>query len=425
MPDLIRPDVELFVAVTVHDLKGNVYLTNLTQATVTPIDNLNDNTPHDRLTDLSLTDRPNDDGSALLLDFALSEAPDIAAYEVYATTFSFTSVKQGAQTGQNPDIIPVATLGRNPVLPLTIDLVSGDIPVIAGQEIWVAVVARDSSGNAHETMLTVVSGTSTDEGITDPGVYLPDIADVTASWFEEVSIFVEWQHSTDAKVKGYHIYISDEMFASTDEATMVGETVSSNTFVIDTSLYGELNNQSTWYIGVVPYDESVAKITVEAIKLGALDNNGQDAQQGDDGGQLSLEALLTGPNLIAAGMVLVILLLLVIIVRSRSTSSQRAKNWELQEATWGIQDNGWGASSPVAPPTNAPAPPPGITTQQANDIYAAAEQIQTNTIGRTAYQPQQPVLKPQVDTALLDGLLDEPAEQKMPQIDTSFLDDLL
>jgi hypothetical protein len=129
--------------------------------------------------------------------------------------------------------------------------------------------------------------------------------------------------------------------------------------------------------------------------------------------------------LIAAGMVLVILLLLVIIVRSRSTSSQRAKNWELQEATWGIQDNGWGASSPVAPPTNAPAPPPGITAQQANDIYAAAEQIQTNTIGRTAYQPQQPVLKPQVDTALLDGLLDEPAEPKMPQIDTSFLDDLL
>ena len=425
-PDLIRPDVELYVAVTVHDLKGNVYLTNLTQATVVPVDNLNDNTPPDRLTDVSLTDRPNDDGSALLLDFALSEAPDIASYEVYATTFNFTSVnQQGAQAGQNPDFIPVATLDRNPVLPLTIDLVSGDIPVIAGQEIWVAVVARDSSGNAHETMLKVVSGTSTDEGVTDPGVYLPDIAGVTASWFEEVSIFVEWEHSTDAKVKGYHIYIAEEMFASTDEATMVGETVSANTFVIDASVFAELNNQSAWYIGVVPYDDSVAKLTVEAVKLGALDNTGQGEQEGEEGGQLSLEALLTGPNLIAAGMVVIILLLLVIIVRSRSNSTQRAKSWELQEATWGIQDNGWGTSSPVTPPTAAPAPPPGISTQQANDIYAAAEQIQTNSIGRAPYQPQQPVLQPQVNTALLDGLLDEPAEPKMPQIDTSFLDDLL
>ena len=425
-PALIQPDVELYVAVTVHDLKGNVYLTNLTQATVTPIDNLNDNTPPDRLTDLTLSDRPNDDGSALLLEFTLSDAPDIAGYEVYATTFSFTSVnQQGAQAGQMPDIVPVALLERNPSLPLTIDLVSGDIPVIAGQEIWVAVVARDSSGNAHETMLTVVSGTSTDEGVTDPGVYLPDIQEVTASWFEETSIFVEWKHSTDAKVKGYHIYISEEMFASTEEATMVGETVSANTFIIDASTFTDLDNETAWYIGVVPYDETLAKTTVEAVKLDALGDAASGDQQGDDGGQLSIEALLTGPNLIAAGMVLIILLLLVIIVRSRSNSSQRAKSWELQEATWGIQDNGWGSQPPVAPPSGAPAPPPGITTQQANDIYAAAEKIQTDTLGRTAYQPEQPVLKPQVNQALLDGLLDEPAEPKMPQIDTSFLDDLL
>ena len=101
-------------------------------------------------------------------------------------------------------------------------------------------------------MLTVVSGSSTNEGVTDPGVYLPDITGVTASWFEEVSIFVEWEHSTDAKVKGYHIYIAEDMFASTDEATMVGETVSANTFVIDASGFADLNNQSAWYIGVVP-----------------------------------------------------------------------------------------------------------------------------------------------------------------------------
>ena len=44
VPGMIQPGVQLFVAVTVHDLKGNVHLTDLTQATVTPIDNINDNT---------------------------------------------------------------------------------------------------------------------------------------------------------------------------------------------------------------------------------------------------------------------------------------------------------------------------------------------------------------------------------------------
>jgi len=74
----------------------------------------------------------------------------------------------------------------------------------------------------------------------------------------------------------------------------------------------------------------------------------------------------------------------------------------------------------------APAPPQGVSTQQANDIYAAADQIRATSTGREVYQQQQPVLRPQVDPSLLDGLLDEaPATPKMPQIDTSFLDDLL
>ena len=63
---------------------------------------------------------------------------------------------------------------------------------------------------------------------------------------------------------------------------------------------------------------------------------------------------------------------------------------------------------------------------RANDIYAAANRIQSQDYGRTAYQPSQPVLQPQVDPSLLDGLLDEPAAApRMPEIDTSFLDDLL
>jgi hypothetical protein len=427
VPGLIQPDVKLFVAVTVHDLKGNVHLTELTQATVTPIDNVNDNTAPDRLTELTLVDRPNDDGKALLLSFELSEADDAWEYMVYAETYNFEGKvgREGTQLALNP----ITTLDRSPTLPLVIDLVAGDVPVIPGQEIWVAVVVMDSSGNAHVDTLTMVSAAATDEGITDPGVYLPDIEKVEAEWFEETSVFVEWQHSVDANVRGYHIYIGEDMFTSTEDATMVGQTVSANSFLITSELFDDLDNSTAYYVAVVPYDDTVAKSTVEAVKVNALGDEGGSEGESDDGGQLSLESLLTTPNLIAAGMLLIVVLLLVIVVRTRNSTSRRSKNWELQEATWGIQDTSW--DSPTAAPATvaapaAPAAPPGISTQQANDIYAAANAIQTPDYGRPTYQAAQPVLRPQVDQNLLDGLLDEPAAApKMPEIDTSFLDDLL
>ncbi|MCH1616149.1 MAG: hypothetical protein L7R83_01405, partial [Candidatus Poseidonia sp.] len=335
-PGLIQPDVELFVAVTVHDLKGNVHLTDLTQVSVTPIDNINDNTAPDRLTDLTLTDRPNDDGSALLLSFDLSDADDVWEYHIYAETYNFEG--EVGQPGTQMALNPIATLDRAPSLPLVIDVIAGDIPVIAGQEVWVAVVVMDSSGNAHVDMLTMVSSAATDEGITDPGVYLPDIEEVEVEWFEENNIFVEWQHSVNANVRGYHIYISEDMFTSTDDASKVGETVSANSFLISPDVFDGLSNTSAYYVAVVPYDDTVAKLTVEAVKLEALSGDKDSEGDGAADRPLSLESLLTTPNLIAAGMVLIVLFLLVLVVRGRSGSKRRSKSWELQEATWGIQD---------------------------------------------------------------------------------------
>ena len=101
----------------------------------------------------------------------------------------------------------------------------------------------------------------------------------------------------------------------------------------------------------------------------------------------------------------------------------RNKNWELQEATWGIQDNmgwddapGFGAMAPVAPP-------PQITPQVESDLLCCPENRGKRPISRQAYQPQQPVLQPQ-NNALLNELNDTKQPQK-PNIDTSFLDDLL
>ena len=129
-----------------------------------------------------------------------------------------------------------------------IERVGRDTPVQAGQEIWVAVVAVDSSGNAHRSMLTMVSGIATDEGITDPGNYLPDIERVEADWDGEGNILVEWRHSMDNDVKGYHIYISEDMFTSTDNATYLEKERNENNFTITSEIYPGLDNETTYYV---------------------------------------------------------------------------------------------------------------------------------------------------------------------------------
>ena len=422
-PALIQPDVELFVAVTVHDLRGNVYIDELTQASVTPIDNLNDNTPPDRLTDITLRDRPQDDGTALLLEFELSDADDVQSYHIYAADYNFEGGDMGAQSASfDWDALKFGEVGRTPNFPIVIDIVNRDIPVNPDIEVWVAVVVMDSAGNAHTDMLTLVSASSTNEGITDPGVYLPDIQDVEASWENGATIRVDWRHSFDASVRGYRVFIAEEAFGTTDNATLVGDTTEDNFFEITAGEYERLDNGSTYYVAVVPYDEMVAKSTVEAVKVDPLNPTGSSGSSEDGGGEFSLESLLTTPNLIAAGMLLIVLLLVVLIVRTRSSSKQRSKTWELQEATWGIQDASWDtpvSSTPAAAPAQSSQPP-----QPPNDLYNPSR-AQAPDYERVAYQPTQPVLRPKVDQALLDGLLDDGGQPKQPEIDTSFLDDLL
>ena len=144
-----------------------------------------------------------------------------------------------------------------------------------------------------------------------------------------------------------------------------------------------------------------------------------DAEENTD-----FSSLLTTPNLLAAGLLLVALFLLIAIVRTRNNKKIRDKNWELQEATWGIQDDmGWddapafGATAPIAPP-------PQITPKVESDIYSAAQRIEANDpYQRQVYQSQQPVLQPQ-NNALLNEL-NETKQTPKPTIDTSFLDDLL
>ena len=79
----------------------------------------------------------------------------------------------------------------------------------------------------------------------------------------------------------------------------------------------------------------------------------------------------------------------------------------------------------MTPPAPQSPPPPSISEVQSNDIYGAAQRIETNPYERQMYQPQQPVLQSHNQNILNDLNGGQPVTPVKPKIDTSFLDDLL
>jgi len=414
LPSQIQPDIELYVAVTVHDIKGNVHLDNLNTAMVTPINNLADDTPPDRLEDIDLYDMPNDDGTAVQLEFALSESSDVASYEIYAAAFSFNSV---GVDGNGPET-PIATLDRMPNLPLTIEILAYDAPVIPNLPVTVAIVAVDWSGNAHRDNLVTSTAIAIDDGVDDKGAYLPDIKGIDLQWIDD-SILVSWEHSTEPNVRSYVIFISDNEFSEVADATMVGEVEPSDTFMITSRNFPTLTNDTTWWIGVSAKDSQFNREIIDSTKIeppGTTGNGGDGESPSDDESSTNLNDYLTTDNMILVGMLIITIILLILVFRGRGGSSKQSKDWDLQEATWGIQAReGWDDRGSFGGQTAAPvAPPPSIQPAQQTDIYSAAQRIQ---------QPAQPVQQqPQPQR------WPQPAQQQQPAqdgIDTSFLDDLL
>ena len=339
LPAQITPDVQLHVAVTVHDIKGNVHLDELNTVMVTPIDNNADTTPPDRLIDISLSDKPQDDGTAVVLDFELSDESDIESYEIYAAAFTFTSV--GAQ-GNGPEN-PIVTLDRSPELPLEIKILAYDTLVIPNMAVTVAVVPVDSAGNAYRNNLVTATTIAIDDGVRDPGASLPDITGVSLKWIDD-SISVSWTFTSDPNVRSYLVYIHSSEFMEVSDATMVGEISAANVMLITPDSFTDLDPEETWWIGVAASDGTTSRQIIESNELlpPGKDGSGGSGDGDDEGSSDNLGELLSTDNLILGSMVLVALILLMLVLRGRGGKQRRDKEWELQEATWGIQArDGW------------------------------------------------------------------------------------
>ena len=408
----ITPGIELHVTVTVHDLKGNVHIFGLSQASVIPIDNENDIQPPSRVDGLILEDRLDDDGSALLLQFTPSIDSDIHAYEIYAASREFSAVGSSSSGPRTPLLTIV---DRDPLMPIVIDTLSDGNMIVKGIQITVAVVAVDSVGNAHLDNLNTESAIALADGDLGDGSNLPDIEGISAKWVGD-EVQVSWTHSSSSDVRGYMVYMSASNFTNTDKASLVGTLLASNFLVISGDLFTGLNSENSYWIGVSAMDDDSNRKNIIAYELepAEIDNSGSGVNEGVSNSESSeFSDLMTPEAILIGAFALIIAILLLLVVRGGRSS--RDKNYELQEATWGIQSrSGWdddiGFSGASVQPTQAPQAL--VAPQYEQNIIGAAQRIEsqnTNNWQQPAPQPAQPA-QPQ---------------DSQSSIDTSFLDDLL
>ena len=442
----IYPDEKLYVTVTVHDIKGNVWLNDLPWAEVTPVDNRDDTEAPDRIVNLELIDRPNDDGTSLELTFEKSTSSDVMKYAVYADTYDFNSVGDANNPSEPIFVLERDTskwnFGSLPNMPIIVDRLSGGGEIIPMMKVYVAVVAIDSNDNSHTTDLISVDATTKDNRNEDPGAYLPDVEGVQANWVEGgTSIYVQWDSSSDITVTSYMIYISNEEWTNTMDALYVGTATGSNIKVSEipadptsNELFSTIIDNSTeWWIAVVAADDTEHRHIVAAplpVKLSAYvtgSNTDVSDQEAAEGTPFNVQILTDPTMIITIALILAILVVLLLIYRTRG--NKKKDGWEY-EATWGINQNqgdaGWDNLV-----SNAPATPPptnnDVQTQQAvapptpSNIESQPEQTPNYTSvasGRT-YS----VRSDELDNIASD-LFDE-QEKEDDKLDTSFLDDLL
>ena len=437
----IIPNQPIWVTVTIHDVKGNAFLTNLNNhmVLVTPIDNSGDVIAPDRLAAPLVVDRPNDSGDALLVSFDESDASDLDQYEIYADTIPFTDV--GSRTpamiverdgsapdqpgGPNSDVRPgggrQADVSEGSIQDIVLTRLSNGQNIQPGTMIWVAVVPIDSSGNAWTSELNVATATPIDDSQTDPGLHLPEISGISASWNEDRDeITVEWTQSNDPKVVGYIVHLNPEFYEDVRQAFYEFDMVQGTRSTVspmplpaeDRNNPAAFDLNGTWYVSVVAYDGEVTRFGVVPVVV-------EDWTPGNDNTEVEIDEEGSGEwwdnlsamevALIALLTAMILLLSMVIIGRMRKSNynplDYATPNWELQNEDW--SDDSY--ATPMAPEVDF-----GET------LMPAADSIRTTSMPAPA--PQNNV--PMDDLESLAGdLLDAPMNTKSD--DPFNLDDLL
>ena len=244
----------------------------------------------------------------------------------------------------------------------------------------------------HLDGLLTDTESAVDNGISDPGSYLPDILGVNAQWDNEGgAIVVTWIHSVDPQVESYRIWIGGDIFAESGvvgDATLVGMENNENTFSISNQAFPELDNKTTWWIGISAVDDLTFRheiSTVSVAPFGGSDtgNSGTDTGTSAADEKSFLEDLLEPTNLLIAMLLFAILVVLIMLVRGNGGRARRDSMWELQEATWGISNSGWDSNvdplSQRGQTVQTPSSPPPATPRSGRSLTSGATSTRSPT----------------------------------------------
>ena len=265
----IQPMIPLYVTVTIHDIRGNVHLDGLSQhmVLVTPMDNRGDVSPPDRLLAPVLTDRPNDAGDGMFVEFKLSDSSDIAEYRIYAVIDTPVLL-----TG-NIEVAPALVIDREEHLPILLTEFSnygtdGAQPLVPNRRIYVSVVAVDSSGNAWMSNLATAWIELSDELSADPCPECPDVSGIRANWNSAGTLIeVTWDASEDNFYNTYYAYVSRSTFDDTRNATLVKSEMRDTILILHEFEESPLVREETYWIELVTYNGEVHTFHADPIEI--------------------------------------------------------------------------------------------------------------------------------------------------------------
>ena len=426
----IRPGVPLHVTVTVHDVKGNAFLTRLADHSVivTPVDNRGDVTPPTRLDAPDLEDRPNDVGDGLLLTFPLSTASDLDRYDVYADVVPFDSVGER---------LPAMSVDRMPDLPTNLTQLSDRRGLSPGVMVWVAVVPVDTNGNAYTDGLLTSNLAPIDDSQVDPGLHIPVVTGVEGGWTDGGSgIEVIWEILSDPAVRSYWIYVSESPFEDTRNATLAEAYLQGTRWVVSELNGSDIDNKTAYHIAVVAFDGEVHRYGVESVLVEAYEPENAGPPTGSEPAAWWSAGL--GLNSVIGVLLLSSILGALGAIMAGRIRSRKPKPWELATPNFGLPQEDWGNDgfdadlSDVAPPvpavaaTVAPVATYDYHQQTARDISQQYSLPNVDTLVHEARHHDA-----NADQFLDESELRSAAEalrsgnQRSDDLDMSFLDDLL
>lgn len=312
--DDIQPMVPLYVTVTIHDIGGNVYLDQLSDhmVLVTPIDNRGDVSPPDRILPAVLTDRPDDSGDAMYIDFQASDASDIAEYLIYAV------IDTPVLLERIEDLQPALVIDREDFLPVLLTQFSAydseESPnLVPNRRIYISVVAVDSSGNAWTDNLATSWIELKDELSADPCPECPDVSGIRANWNSAGTLIeVTWDASDNPLYGTYHAYVSEDSFDDTRNATLVKAGMRDTILILNEFEDAPLLREETYWIEIVTFDGEIHTFYADPIEIPPWSEAtfGTDQSDDDSAGDSWVERVIAGDM----NMVLAILSVIMILV---------------------------------------------------------------------------------------------------------------